>query len=125
FFDIRPYHYQKEILDELEAERVVHGRMKNLLVAATGVGKTVISAFDYKRFLRQKPDAKLLFIAHREEILEQSLITFRTILKDANFGELFVGSYEPNSINHLFISIQSWNSRKMDTKTSEEFYDFI
>ena len=125
FFDIQPYQYQREILDELEAERIVHGYMKNLVVAATGVGKTVVSAFDFKRFLRQKPDAKLLFIAHREEILRQSMMTFRTILKDANFGEMFVGKYEPSSFNQLFMSIQSWNSKKMKENTEEKFYDFI
>lgn len=125
FLDIRPYHYQQEILDELEVERTVHGHLRNLIVAATGVGKTVISAFDFKRFLIQKPNAKLLFIAHREEILKQSLHTFRAILKDTNFGELFVGRYEPNSLDRLFMSIQSWNSRKMKEKTTSDFYDFI
>ncbi|MCG7343410.1 DUF3427 domain-containing protein [Sporosarcina sp. ACRSL] len=125
FLDIRPYHYQQEILDELEVERTVHGHMKNLVVAATGVGKTVISAFDFKRFLTQKPDAKLLFIAHREEILKQSMHTFRAILKDANFGEMFVGRFEPTSFDQLFMSIQSWNSRKMIEKTTADFYDFI
>src|SRR5699024_11428640 len=70
-FDIQPYYYQKEMLENLQVEREVFGRHKNLLVAATGVGKTVISAFDYKRFLKQygRP-AKLLFVAHREEILK-------------------------------------------------------
>ncbi|MBS4197091.1 DUF3427 domain-containing protein [Lederbergia citri] len=125
YMDIRPYHYQKEILDQLQAERVTHGRMRNLVVAATGVGKTVISAFDFKRFLNERPNAKLLFIAHREEILRQSLMTFRYILKDMNFGELFVGSSRPNSFNHLFMSIQSWNSKKMWVNTSSDFYDFI
>src|SRR5690606_17005913 len=113
------------ILDELEVEREVHGHFKNLVVAATGVGKTVISAFDFKRYLKNKPDAKLLFIAHREEILSQSLYTFRTILKDANFGELFVGQHVPKSIDRLFMSIQSWNSKKMKFKTTDDFYDFI
>lgn len=125
FLDIRPYHYQQEILDELEAERTIHGNMKNLVVAATGVGKTVISAFDFKRFLQQKPNAKLLFIAHREEILRQSMYTFRAVLKDANFGEMFVGRHEPSTFEHLFMSIQSWNSRKMIGKTTKDFYDFI
>ncbi|MCG3088368.1 DUF3427 domain-containing protein [Sporosarcina cyprini] len=125
FLDIRPYHYQQEILDELEVERTVHGHMRNLVVAATGVGKTVISAFDFKRFLAKTPHAKLLFIAHREEILQQSMHTFRAILKDANFGELFVGKYEPTRLDHLFMSIQSWNSRKMIEKTTADFYDFI
>lgn len=125
FLDIRPYHYQQEILDELEVERTIHGHMKNLVVAATGVGKTVISAFDFKRFLQQKPSAKLLFIAHREEILKQSMYTFRAILKDANFGEMFVGRFEPTSFDQLFMSIQSWNSKKMIETTTSNFYDFI
>ncbi len=123
--DIRPYFYQQEILDELDAERVVHGRYRNLVVAATGVGKTVISAFDFKRFLKEKPNAKLLFIAHREEILTQSLATFRAILKNANFGELFVGKHVPHSLDQLFMSIQSWNSKQMENLTSADFYDFI
>src|SRR5699024_2618732 len=97
----------------------------NLVVAATGVGKTVISAFDFKNFLRIHPNAKLLFIAHREEILTQSLYTFRHVLKDPNFGDLFVGQHRPQSIDHLFISIQSWNAKNMDVKTTTDFYDFI
>ncbi|RPF53923.1 DEAD/DEAH box helicase [Aquisalibacillus elongatus] len=125
-FDIRPYHYQKEVLEKLDAERSVHGRFRNLLVAATGVGKTVISAFDYKRFLKEhgRP-ARLLFVAHREEILKQSRDTFRHILKDYNFGDLYVGHYKPESLDHLFISIQSLNSTKLIEKTSRDFYDFI
>lgn len=85
-FDIQPYYFQKEILEKLQVDREVFGRMKNLVVAATGVGKTVISAFDYKRFKNKNRSSKLLFVAHREEILKQSLETFRAILKDPNFG---------------------------------------
>ena len=71
--DINPYSYQQEILDKLEAERTVRGYTHNLVVAATGTGKTVISALDYKRFRKQNPDrpCRLLFVAHREEILKQ------------------------------------------------------
>lgn len=125
--DIRPYSYQQEILDKLEAERSVRGYMRNLVVAATGTGKTVISALDYKRFRRKnagKP-CRLLFVAHREEILKQSLYTFRAVLKDANFGEMFVGSYKPNGIENLFISIQTFNSQDFTTKTTPDFYDYI
>ena len=53
--DIQPYSYQQEILDKLEAERAVRGHTRNLVVAATGTGKTVISALDYKRFCKQHP----------------------------------------------------------------------
>lgn len=125
--DITPYSYQQEILDKLEAERTVRGYNRNLIVAATGTGKTVISALDYKRFRKQNPDkpCRLLFVAHREEILKQSLYTFRAVLKDANFGEMFVGSYKPDSIDNLFISIQAFNSRDFTAKTAPDFYDYI
>ena len=125
--DITPYSYQQEILDKLEAERTVRGYNRNLVVAATGTGKTVISALDYKRFRKQNPDkpCRLLFVAHREEILKQSMYTFRAVLKDANFGEMFVGSYKPESIDNLFISIQTFNSQDFTAKTTPEFYDYI
>lgn len=125
--DINPYAYQQEILDRLEAERTVRGYTRNLVVAATGTGKTVISALDYKRFCKQNPNrpCRLLFVAHREEILKQSLYTFRAVLKDANFGEMFVGSYKPESIENLFISIQTFNSQGFAEKTAAHFYDYI
>jgi hypothetical protein len=125
--DIAPYSYQQEILDRLEAERTVRGYTRNLVVAATGTGKTVISALDYKRFRKQNPGkpCRLLFVAHREEILKQSLYTFRAVLKDANFGELFVGSYKPESVDNLFLSIQTFNSQSFTDKTAPDFYDYI
>ena len=125
--DITPYSYQQEILDKLEAERTVRGYNRNLVVAATGTGKTVISALDYKRFRKQNPGkpCRLLFVAHREEILKQSMYTFRAVLKDANFGEMFVGSYKPESIDNLFISIQTFNSQDFTAKTTPEFYDYV
>ena len=125
--DIAPYSYQQEILDRLEAERTVRGYTRNLVVAATGTGKTVISALDYKRFRKQNPGkpCRLLFVAHREEILRQSLYTFRAVLKDANFGELFVGNYRPETIDYLFLSIQTFNSQDFTAKTALDFYDYI
>ena len=105
----------------------MRGYNRNLVVAATGTGKTVISALDYKRFCRQHPGqpCRLLFVAHREEILKQSMYTFRAVLKDANFGNLFVGSHKADSIDHLFISIQTFNSQDFTTKTDADFYDYI
>ncbi|WP_084405881.1 DUF3427 domain-containing protein [Alteribacter aurantiacus] len=125
-FDIQPYYYQKEILEKLQVERDVHHRYKNLLVAATGVGKTVISAFDYKRYRKlTNGPAKLLFVAHREEILKQSLATFRTILREPNFGDMLVGAHHPNSFNHLFVSIHSFNSKELHQRITSDFYDMI
>lgn len=126
-FDINPYPYQQEILDKLLAEREVRGIARNLVVAATGTGKTVISALDYRRFCKQNPGKanRLLFIAHREEILEQSKATFAAVLKDANFGELYVGKYKPASLEHLFISVQTFNSQALHEQLPEDYYDYI
>ena len=126
FFDVTPYPYQQEILDKIQAERQIRGNFKNLIVAATGTGKTVISAFDYKNFCKKlgRP-ANLLFVAHREEILKQSVATFRGILKDNNFGDLFVGNEKPTSLNNLFVSIQTFNSRALTSVTTPDFYDYI
>ncbi len=125
--DVTPYSYQQEILDKLQAERAVQGHYRNLIVAATGTGKTVISALDYKRYCKNNSDkpCRLLFVAHREEILKQSLFTFRAVLKDANFGELFVGNHRPTEIKNLFMSIQTFQSQEFTTKTAENYYDFI
>lgn len=126
-FDIKPYPYQQEILDRLEAERKLRNHYRNLVVAPTGVGKTVIAALDYKRFSHENPNRpnRLLFVAHREEILKQSISCFRSILKDPNYGDLYVGSHIPSQIDHLFVSIQTLNSRKLLDQTSEDFYDMI
>lgn len=126
-FDIKPYCYQLEILENLKAEREIHNKYRNLIVAATGTGKTVISAFDYKQFVsnRRNISNRLLFVAHRKEILKQSLSCFRTVLRDQNFGQLLVGNYQANQIDHLFISIQSFNSKNFTEFTTTDFYDFI
>lgn len=122
---VRPYPYQQEILDNLEAERDVYGHNKNLVVASTGVGKTVIAAFDFRRFREKYPQARLLFIAHRKEILEQSIQKFREVLNDFNFGDLYVDGNIPTQVDHLFMSIQSFVSSDFLKKTTEDFYDFI
>ena len=127
--EIRPYAYQQEILDNLEAEREVYGHYRNLVVAATGVGKTIVAAFDYKRFSEERAKegktARLLFVAHRKEILEQSIQKFQEVLNDFNFGELYVDGRKPTNIEHLFISIQSFNSAHLNQWTTVDYYDYI
>lgn len=125
YFDIKPFPYQNEILEKLEVERTIHHRYKNLLVAATGTGKTVISAFDYKQFKTKNKSAKLLFVAHRKEILQQAKATFQGILKDNNFGELWVDGIEPKNNEYLFASVQTLNNRLKEINLSPEYYDFI
>ncbi len=123
--DLKPFPFQSEILEKLETERTVHGSFRNLVVAATGTGKTVIAAFDFKRFREAFPKATFLFVAHRQEILEQSLALFRLVLGDRNFGELYVGSYRPTQTQHLFVSIQTFHSRGIRDLTRPEAFDYI
>lgn len=122
-FDLRPYPFQDEILDAMAAEREVQDKRRHLVVAATGTGKTMIAAFDYKRWAgNQKPS--LLFIAHREEILRQALGTYRAVLRDQNFGDILVGDTAPEQHDHLFCSIQSYNSRGLHELPADRF-DYI
>ena len=121
-FDLRPYPFQEEILEVLAAERDIQRKTRHLIVAATGTGKTMIAAFDYKNLCRsQDRRPTLLFVAHREEILRQAIGTFRAVLRDQNFGELLVGGYEPDATDHLFCSIQSFNSRGLYRLPADRF----
>ena len=125
FFDLKPFPYQEEILEKLDAERLIHNRFKNLLVAATGTGKTVISAFDYKRYKLNNPRARLLFVAHRKEILDQAQETFKHVLRDNNFGEFWGYGIEPSSYDYLFASVTTLSNRIKDLDLVDDFYDFI
>ncbi|WP_132063761.1 DUF3427 domain-containing protein [Dietzia maris] len=104
-----PLPHQRRMLEALEAERRVFGRHRNLIIAATGTGKTVVAAFDYQRMCDPSTGLypTLLFVAHRKEILTQALATYRSVLRDPNFGELLVGGDRPSRGIHVFASIQS------------------
>ena len=125
YFDITPKTHQMAILEKLSAERQVHQRFRNLVVAATGTGKTIISAFDFKRVYDAKPNANFLFVAHREEILKQAQNAYRGVLKNNDFGELWVGNYQPQRYNQLFASIQTLNNQLTTLKLSKDYYDYI
>lgn len=126
FFDLRPHPFQERILDALESERRVHGHWRNLVIAATGTGKTVVAAFDYRRFYEERRgQARLLFVAHRREILEQAVATFRNVLRRADFGELLVGPWQAERLNHLFCSVDMLRNRQLWQQFGADFYDYI
>lgn len=112
-FELEPKEWQKPILREL-AEARSAGRHKNLVVAATGTGKTLIAAFDFERLFRSGQVDKLLFVAHRKEILEQARHAFRQVLRRPNFGELWVDGHRPVDFRHVFASIQSLDGATLD-----------
>ncbi len=121
-FTLRPFPFQLEILDRLEVERTLHGRHRNLVIAATGTGKTVIAAFDYLRACeRARTRPRLLFLAHRREILEQAQATFRQVLRDHAFGELCVDGNVPEQWEYVFATIQSAASNLGERVAAEHF----
>jgi superfamily II DNA or RNA helicase/HKD family nuclease len=107
--DLRPEPFQERLLEQIALSRQ-QGHHRNLLVSATGTGKTVMAAIDYLGLREALPRARLLFVAHREEILTQSRATFQQALRDPSFGELWVGGHRPEQFEFVFASIQSLNA---------------
>ncbi len=125
FFDLQPKTYQKEMLEQLTTERA-HGRTRNLLVAATGTGKTVVAAFDYRNTCRNEGGRpRILFVAHREEILRQAMRTYREVLRDPEFGDLLTGSRQPERWDHLFATIDSVTSRALVTTVGADHWHTV
>lgn len=120
--EVQPKAYQAEMLEQLDAERSLHDRHRNLIVAATGTGKTVIAALDYRslREIRGR-DLSLLFVAHRKEILMQSRRMYQEVLVDPTFGELLVGGEQPVKWRHVFASIQSLTPHRLSTMSPDQF----
>ncbi|MFF4542777.1 DUF3427 domain-containing protein [Streptomyces sp. NPDC001406] len=120
--EVRPYPHQRDMLERLDVERDVHERHQNLLVAATGTGKTVMAALDYKQLRKEHGrDLRLLFVAHRREILQQSLRTYQDVLVDPNFGESLHSGEIPERWTHVFASVQSLNTRTLDRLAPDHF----
>ncbi|MER5441388.1 DUF3427 domain-containing protein [Streptomyces sp. NPDC002790] len=125
--EVRPYPHQADMLERLRVEREVRGHDHNLLVAATGTGKTVMAALDFRNLHQQwggKEHPRLLFIAHRKEILKQSLRKYREVLDDASFGELLFSGELPRDWKHVFASVQSLTDQRLD-QFSPEHFDII
>ncbi len=124
FLDVTPWPHQTEILEKLDAERQRHQRWKNLVVAATGTGKTMVAALDYKRLRERRTfgaDPRVLFVAHRQEILKQSLGTFRQVLRDGQFGELYVAGDVPRDWRQVFGSVQSLSRLDLERLPPDTF----
>lgn len=121
FADLHPLPHQEEALQELAYARL-EGKSKNLIVAATGTGKTLLAAFDYKRLSNEyKGRPKLLFVAHREEILKQSRAAFRAVMRDTDFGELQVAEHRADAWRHVFASVQSLSHRNLEEFAKDHF----
>lgn len=111
---VHPLGYQQRMLDRLQLERDRHDRHRNLIVAATGTGKTVLAGLDYRRLCEEHgKDLSLLFVAHREQILHQALGTFRAVMRQGSFGELHGGGAIARG-RHVFAMVQSLQQERVD-----------
>jgi superfamily II DNA or RNA helicase/HKD family nuclease len=125
FFDLTPKAYQTEMLNRLAREREL-GRTRSLLVAATGTGKTVVAALDYREQCKaQGGQPRLLFVAHRVEILRQAMATYRQALRSPAFGEVLAEGRIPNSYDHLFASIQSVVSANLLQRFGPDYWHTV
>jgi superfamily II DNA or RNA helicase/HKD family nuclease len=118
--DVRPYPHQQRMLDALMIERDRHDRHRNLVVAATGTGKTVVAALDYRQLCDRSGDLSLLFVAHRGEILRQSLATYRAVMRREDFGELH-GDGSIATGRHVFAMIQSLSADRLSAMNADAF----
>ena len=118
--EFRLYPFQERLLEQIEVARI-RGKHANLLVAATGTGKTVMAAADYASLRKKLPRSRLLFVAHREEILRKSLQTFRHVVGQADFGELWVGAKRPQRFSHVFASVQTLARQNLADIASDHF----
>jgi len=112
-----PHSIQQEALSALDASRE-QGRKAGLVVLATGLGKTWLSAFDSAPFTR------VLFVAHREEILGQALQTFRRIRPHDSLGR-YTGQEKLPAAAVLFASIQTLSNTKHLQRFAPEEFDYI
>jgi superfamily II DNA or RNA helicase len=127
-FELRPYKFQEEVLEALDNDRAFkQPPHRQLVVAATGTGKTMIAAFDYRRLVARHNGAypPLLVVAHRREILQQTMHTFRAVLRDPNFGELLDGLHEPEGSKHLFATVQTLHRRSLPHHWEAETFRYV
>jgi superfamily II DNA or RNA helicase/HKD family nuclease len=126
--DLRPHPYQEPMLEALRVERA-RGHRRNLLVAPTGTGKTLVAAFDYARICEEEGRRpRLLFVAHRDRILTQSRAAYAAVLREPGFGDLLTGERRPAASDHVFATIQSLHSllrRNLAAELPPEHFDVV
>lgn len=118
--ELRLEPFQQRLLEQIDLARA-QGRHRNLLVAATGTGKTVMAAAWYAQLRRELPRARLLFVAHRVELLDQAQRTFRHALRTHDFGEIWADGQHPARFEQVFASIQTLRSETLDRIEPDHF----
>lgn len=117
--DITPNKMQQEALKALEKLQQ-DNKHKALLISATGTGKTYLSAFAVKK----ANPKRLLFLAHREQILKQACKTFAKIIPDIQYGILSANHKDFNK-PYLFATINMLNKEENLTQFAPTHFDYI
>lgn len=119
----KPNQIQEELLESLQEKRD-HGIFRTSVIAATGLGKTLLAAFDFK----QSGYRNILFIAHRELILQHALEAFRSVLDDENFGYLWSGTSgfsTSDDIHSCFAMVQTLSRGSNIKRYDPSFFDYV
>ncbi len=110
---------QIEALCALENSRA-EGATKGIVQAATGVGKTYLAAFDSKNY------QKVLFVAHREEILKQAAVSFKNVRNSEDYG-FFHGGEKTTDKSVIFASVATLGRPEYLTEKyfAPDYFDYI
>ncbi|MCB9878197.1 MAG: DUF3427 domain-containing protein [Planctomycetes bacterium] len=123
----QPHPLQREALAALRRSRE-RGNRAGLVVLATGLGKTWLSAFDSMAFAEERghdsESQRLLFVAHREEILDQALATYRRVRPGCAIGK-FTGSDKDAGATVLFASIQTLSRPHHLERFAPDHFEYI
>lgn len=117
--DIAPNKMQQEALTAL-AKLQQDNKHKALLISATGTGKTYLSAFAVKK----ANPKRLLFLAHREQILKQACKTFAKIIPDIQYG-ILSANHKDFHKPYLFATINMLNKEENLTQFTPTHFDYI
>ncbi len=114
---LSPRGAQIEALYELKKARN-EGVHKGLVIAATGTGKTYLAAFDSKNYRR------ILFLAHREEILKQAQASFKNVRPEASTG-MYYGKEKDDSADIYFATVQTLSREDNLHRFRSTYFDYI
>ena len=115
----RPRGAQIEALYALQESRM-EGAAKGLVYAATGIGKTYLAAFDSAKYER------VLFVAHREEILKQAAVSFKNVRNSADYG-FFDGKEKDTDKSVIFASVATLGRPEYlnETYFPADYFDYV
>jgi superfamily II DNA or RNA helicase/HKD family nuclease len=117
---IQPNSMQQEALEALKQTRA-NGHDKGVIIAATGTGKTYLSAFDVRNFGAKR----MLFLAHRDEILESAQATFKDVFgSNLSCGKLS-GTSKEGDKPYLFSTVQTLSREEVLNQYPRDYFDYV